>query len=225
MKRPTAWGWCAAAGLFAFAAVTALRVAMAKLGCASPEVPDPVLMLEFARSPADVMAMLAPCPGPMRHAQQVGLWIDTLGFVPGYTLFLVTAGFAIRRPTATLAMAFAILAALSDEAENALLLAILGAPVPPVALFGPLAIAVPAKFALLSVAEMLIGGALLRSGLTFRIAGLAMIAGGAVSLPMLFIEPRGGLMTGGHTLALVALLVAALVAALRPALAPGRTEA
>lgn len=126
---------------------------------------DPILAFEMARSPGAVAALFPEnCRATLMEAQRRGLLIDTFGFIPVHTAFIIvsaigagTAGFASTRRLATYALVLTIFAAASDLIENGRMLAILNGLPGTQNEIDILAFAARAKFVLLGGALMLIG--------------------------------------------------------------------
>lgn len=187
-------------------------------GCGSVGEAGPILSLELARDAADAARLLG--GDACRDAQRTGLWLDVIGFIPAYTLFIVIAARALfgEAPRlARIAIAATIGAALADYVEDALLFDAIDAMAISFALLRTMVVT---KFALLAFAELVLGVALVRGGAwPGRIVGAAIGAGAAVALATLAIDPYARWMFAGNALALAALLAIALLAAFRPALA------
>lgn len=214
------WRWAAlfAAGTFIlmmrFPAIPGLHA------CAVAT--DPIVALELARAPAAVAALFpAPCARTLIFAQTQGLRLDTFGFIPVYTAFLIVSAIAARksvgpslRPVAGLAIVFTLLAATADLVENSRVFAILGG------LPGTdrdiliLSIAARAKFILLGVALPLLGLLHLKALGWRRWLGLGSVVGAPIAAIAVFIDPD--LIAAGASLAWFSLLGFALSCAIRP---------
>jgi len=163
-----------------------------------------------------------PCADRLAVAQIDALLLDMFAFIPAYAAFLTLGARALwaRWPRLALAAIGAMLAAaLLDELEDLILRELVTSWQSPMALFEPLFWTVRPKFALLGVGEMLLGVLMLRRARLTRIAAVPMLAGGAISLALLFAGPHDPWMMKAHTFAWTALLVVALIAAVRPTLA------
>lgn len=182
---------------------------------------DPIVALELARGPAAVAALFpARCAGVLLSAQTQGLWLDTFGFIPVYTAFLIVSAMAVEksggrslRPLARSAVAFTLLAAASDLIENSRIFVILGnLPGTDRDIF-ILFIAARAKFVLLGVALPLLGLLCLKVRGWRRWLGLGAITGGPIAAIAVFID--ADLIAVGASLAWFSLLGFALVCAIR----------
>ncbi|MCW3836613.1 hypothetical protein ACFQ1E_09675 [Sphingomonas canadensis] len=185
--------------------------------CGTSGGAEPVLSLEFARDAGEAARLTA--AAACRGAQRSGLWLDMLAFIPAYGLFVLLTARAVRGaapPLALAASAAIVAAAAADVVENLLLFETLEPGAISFALLGTM---VRAKFALIALAEMMLGAALLwRGALPGRAAGAVAAAGGLLSAVLLAADPLNPNMIGGSALALMALLAAAVTGAFRPAL-------
>jgi hypothetical protein len=175
----------------------------------------PILAFELARTPADVAALFGDgaCRASLMGAQNAGLWLDALGFIPSYTLFLVLAAIATSRGWAKRAIvAMLHIAALSDEIEGVFMWRIMGnLPGSPAQLHG-LSWAVHVKFALLAIGTTLIGLELIRAfKLWPMLFGLIIAIGGGAAIYGFWLLPNA-MMMAGFTFAWFAILVTAIVA-------------
>jgi hypothetical protein len=175
----------------------------------------PILAFELARTPGDVAALFGSgaCRATLVGAQNSGLWLDALGFIPSYTLFLVLAAIAASRGWAQRAIvAMLLIAGLSDEIEGVLMWRIMGdLPGTPAQLHG-LWWAVHIKFGLLAIGTTLIGLALLgKFKLWPMLFGLIVTVGGAAAIYGFWSLPNQ-MMMAGFTYAWFAILVTAIVA-------------
>jgi hypothetical protein len=87
---------CVLAGLVAFACSFAFGKIPGLVACgtfAGSGQLGPILAFELARTPGDVAALFGSgaCRASLIDAQNTGLWLDALGFIPSYTAFLVLA--------------------------------------------------------------------------------------------------------------------------------------
>ena len=215
MTPRTAWRGCAAAGIVAFICSASFGRIPGMVACGPDAVINPIIAFEFARTPADIIALFGsePCTATLVAAQKTGLLLDALGFIPFYTAFLILAAIAAgsQRRIQMAMIAIFLVAAVSDQIEGGLLYAILrdlpGTP----ALFGLLWWAVHVKFALLALGTF--GFSVLFAGRS-RLGGPfgAIIGfGGLIALYGLVTSAHDRMMTG-FLLAWVSLLIVALIA-------------
>jgi hypothetical protein len=175
----------------------------------------PILAFELARTPSDVAALFGSgaCRAALVGAQNIGLWLDALGFIPSYTAFLVLAAIASSRGLAQRAIvAMLLIAGVSDEIEGIFMWRIMGdLPGTPAQLHG-LWWAVHIKFALLAIGTTLIGLALIRAfKLWPMLFGMIVAIGGGAAIYGFWMLPNA-MMMAGFTYAWFALLVTAIVA-------------
>jgi hypothetical protein len=217
--RPrTAWRLSVLAGLIAFACSFAFGKIPGLVACgtfAGSGQLGPILAFELARTPGDVAALFGSgaCRATLVGAQNIGLWLDALGFIPSYTAFLVLAAIAASRGWAQRAIvAMLLIAGLSDEIEGVFMWRIMGdLPGTPAQLHG-LWWAVHVKFALLAISTTLIGLELIRAfKLWPMLFGLIIAVGGAAAVYGFWILPDA-MMMAGFTYAWFAILVTAIVA-------------
>lgn len=229
MSSATAWRLCAVAGIATLVASMAFGRIAGLTPCGPSGGAGAILALELARSPEAVAALFGsePCTARLLAAQRLALWLDMLGFIPAYTAFLALAAWALRtfgKQFALATVAVFMIAGLCDQIEGVVMFRILGTLPGAPDLFGPLFWAVRTKFALLGLGELLLALLLLRGRWPARIAAAPVMAGGAVSLWLLFADPHLPLMMKAHSYAWAALLLLALVAAIRPALVKAPQE-
>jgi len=217
--RPrTAWRLSVLAGLIAFACSFAFGKIPGLIACgtfAGSGQLGPILAFELARTPGDVAALFGSgaCRATFVSAQNTGLWLDALGFIPSYTAFLVLAAVAASRGWAQRAIvAMLVIAGLSDEIEGVSMWQIMdnlpGTPGQLDALWW----AVHIKFALLAIGTTLIGLELIRAlRLWPMLFGLVVTVGGAAAVYGFWSLPNA-MMMAGFTYAWFALLVTAVVA-------------
>lgn len=218
-----AWQACAAAGLatlvisFSFGRIAGLAP------CGPTGGAGAIIAFELVRNAQDLAALFGsePCTSRLIAAQREALWLDMLGFIPAYTLFLLGAVVALRRVSLGLALVafncFMFAGAL-DEIEGLIMFKLLADLAGTERLFDGLFWTVRPKFAFLGLGEILIGLMLWRGTVVAKLAAGALLAGGMVSLWFLFTDPHNPVMMRGHSIAWTALLVAALGGAVRPAL-------
>jgi hypothetical protein len=175
----------------------------------------PILAFELARTPGDVAALFGggACRATLVDAQVKGLWLDALGFIPSYTLFLVLAAVAASRGRARRAIvAMLLIAGLSDEIEGLIMGRIMGNLPGTPGQLDALWWAVHIKFGLLAIGTALIGLELIRA---FRLwpmlFGLVVAVGGAAAVYGFWTLPNA-MMMAGFTYAWFAILATALVA-------------
>lgn len=217
------------AGLATLIASTAFARIAGLQPCGPSGGAGAVIALELVRSAADVLALFGsePCTSRLIAAQREALWLDMLGFIPAYSIFLLAAAVALRKASLGLALVtfnlFMIAGAL-DAVEGLVSFKLLANLPGTEKLFTGLFWTVRPKFAILGLGEILLALMLWRGAPISKIAAGAMLAGGLVSLRFLFSNPHDPAMMKGHAIAWGALLIVALAGALRPTLvAPGNT--
>lgn len=126
----TAWRWAAlgaAATIFigmSFGMVPGIDA------CGPPSGAGPWATFQTIASVADVRAMIRPdCAATFVPALRMSMWLDSLAFIPAFTLLLSAVVIAIRPPRWLLIGTLIILAggAIADQLEGFSLLAILNA--------------------------------------------------------------------------------------------------
>ena len=215
MTPRTAWRGCAAAGIVAFICSASFGRIPGMVACGPDAVINPIIAFEFARTPADIIALFGsePCTTTLVAAQKTGLLLDALGFIPFYTAFLILAVIAAgsRRRVQMAVIAIFMVAAVSDQIEGGILYAILrdlpGTP----ALLGALWWAVHVKFALLALGTIGIAEILARGRRLSRLFAGFIAMGGLLALTGLMTMPSSWMMTG-FLLGWVSLLIAAFIA-------------
>ena len=218
MRPRTAWRLCVLAGLIAFACSWTFGKIPGLVACgtfAGSGQLGPILAFELARTPADVAALFgaSACRATLVGAQNTGLWLDALGFIPSYTLFLVLAAIAASRGRVQRAIvAMLLIAGLSDEIEGVFMWRIMAdLPGTPPQFHG-LWWAVHVKFGLLAIGTTMIGLALIRTlRLWPMLFGLVVTVGGAAAIYGFWSLPNA-MMMAGFTYAWFAILVTAIVA-------------
>jgi hypothetical protein len=222
LTRWSAWRWCAVAGL----ATLAVSVMFGRVPGLTPcgvsgdygtGGSSAVIALELVRSAADVTALFGsePCAGRMIAAQRQALWLDMLGFIPAYLVFLLSAVVALRRASlgiALVAFNLIMIAGALDFIEGLILFKLLAALPGDERIFTGLFWTVRPKFALLALGEVMLALMLWRGALVAKVAAGAMAAGGVVALVYLFRSPHDPAMMKGHSVAWGALLVMAVIA-------------
>lgn len=187
IRRLTIWQWC---GL-AFVAVVAIIAAMLRidgLHACQPQG-DPILQFELVKTPGEVAALFpSACSAQAGMAQARGLWLDSLAFIPAYGAALILALLALgqdapaRRGFARAGVLLVLVAIAYDQWENSRLLAVLASLPGDQATIDQLVAAPRIKFALLGVVEGMAGWLILGLGGWRRLAGLAAMGGGALTL-------------------------------------------
>ncbi len=213
MSERLAWMLCLAAGLVLVGLTILLGGVEGMRACDGGTALDPMIRFEWVRSVTDVQALFGdePCRSTLAAAMDRANRIDIFAYIPTFTLFQLLAAWALRgagRRIALTASVAAIVAALCDQAEDQILLAITAALPGEQGQIDLLFWLVRVKFALLAFAAACIGLLLVRARDATRWHGLAMIGAAAVALAGLA-EPR--LLTAGIGLAWAALLFAAVI--------------
>lgn len=119
----TIWRWAALAGLATIAISIAFGMIPGIHACGLPG--EPILNFEFVKSPSDVAALFPDhCRAEHVAAQRHGLWLDSMGFIPVYSAFLILSLVALRRESgnasrlAGAGIVLTLAAALSDQIEG-----------------------------------------------------------------------------------------------------------
>ena len=218
MRPRTAWRLCVLAGLVAFACSFAFGRIPGLVACGTYNGSSqlgPILAFELARTSRDVAALFGSgaCRTAFAGAQDTGLWLDALGFIPFYTLFLVLAAIAASRGRFRRGLVAILLAAgLSDEIEGVIMWRIMAALPGTPGQLDALWWAVHVKFALLALGTTAIGLALLaKFKLWPMLFGLVITVGGAAAVYGFWTSPNT-MMMAGFTYAWFALLATAIVA-------------
>lgn len=218
MRPRTAWRLSVLAGLIAFACSSAFGRIPGLIACGTYDGAGqlgPILAFELARTPADVAALFGSgaCRATFIGAQDTGLWLDALGFIPSYTLFLVLAAIAASRGRFQRGLiAILLVAGLSDEIEGVIMWRIMAALPGTHAQLGALWWAVHIKFGLLALGSAAIGLALLgKFKLWPMLFGLIVTVGGGAAVYGFWTLPNP-MMMAGFTYAWFALLATAIVA-------------
>jgi hypothetical protein len=221
--QSSAWRWCALAGLIALAVAVAMLTVPDMVPCGPPRGTQAVVVLELARSPAEVAALFGaePCSERSVVAQRKALWLNMLGFIPAYAVFLLLGIVALRRLNLGLALvAFQLvtIAVTLDGLSGVIQFHILRQLPGTERLLTGLFWTARPKFALLGLAEVAIALLLWRGGALAKMASRATMGGAAVSLTLLFVKPHDPKMVQAHAIAWLALLAFAIVATIRPGL-------
>jgi hypothetical protein len=217
----TIWRWAALVGLLAMAISIGFGQIPGILACSLNG--DAILNFEFVQTPSEVAALF---PGNCRiehvAAQRHGLWLDSLGFIPSYSAFLIlsllglqTEASGVARRIARTGIVLTLIAAICDQFEGIQLFHILGELPGTQSTINWLVPAVRTKFGLLALVVMLVGWLHLQMPGWRKPAGAIIVIGGLWSLVGLFIE-RGWLLQGSAVAWLV-LLVTNIILATRKA--------
>ena len=230
MRPRTAWRLSVLAGLVAFACSWAFGRIPGLVACGTFHGAGqlgPILAFELAKTPGYVAALFGAgtCRATFVAAQDAGLWLDALGFIPSYTLFLSLAAIAASRGRAQRAIvAMLVIAGLSDEIEGVIMWRIMAALPGTHAQLDALWWAVHIKFALLALGTTAIGLALLgKFRLWPMLFGLVVAVGGAAAIYGFWTLPNATMMAG-FTYAWFALLATALVASFAAGLFGSRSS-
>ena len=181
----------------------------------------PIIAFELARTPEALMALVGaePCTSRFAAAQREALWLDMLGFIPAYTVFLIAAVVALRKASLGLALVafnLFLFAGALDAIEGLVMFKILanfpGTP----HLFDGLFWTVRPKFAFLGLGEILLALMLWRGPLAAKLGAGVLLAGGLIALRYLFAAPHDPVMMKAHSIAWTALLALACIGAVRP---------
>lgn len=212
----TIWRWAALAGLATIAISVAFGMIPGIHACGLPG--EPILNFEFVKSPSDVAALFPDhCRAEHVVAQRHGLWLDSMGFIPVYSAFLILSLVALRRESgnasrlAGAGIVLTLIAALSDQIEGIQLFTLLDTMPGHHSTIDILVPAVRIKFALLAIA-IGIAAALhfLQPG--WRKVPAAVMALGALMSLAGLIGDRALLMQGGTISWLTLFLTNALLA-------------
>lgn len=182
----TIWRWAALAALGVIACLVGFSNIPGIGSCGGSG--DPILAFEFVRSPAEVSALFPPsCRAEAVAAQRNGLLLDGLAFIPIYSAFLILSLVAVRREgrgdkVAGVAIVAVIVAAVFDQFEGLQLWRILSGFPGTDDMVTLLMSAVRGKFALLSLAVIVIGWLHLRVGGWRMASGAVMILASLWSL-------------------------------------------
>ncbi|CAN5437956.1 hypothetical protein BH10PSE14_BH10PSE14_25210 [soil metagenome] len=182
---------------------------------------DAILAFEFVTSPDDVARLFpASCRAAQAAAQYRGLALDSFGFIPIYSSFLILCLLALRddrraggRGLVRTAIGMTLLAAACDQFEGVQLYRLLGNLPGDQHIINLLMPAVRIKFALLALVTVAIGGLFFRRGGWQVVVALGLVAGSVVSLVGLF--GNRALVTQGNVLAWLVLIIVTLANAAR----------
>jgi hypothetical protein len=215
----TIWRWAALVGLVALAISIGFGQIPGIHACSASG--DAILNFEFVKTPAEVAALF-PDNCRIEHvaAQRHGLWLDSLGFIPAYSAFLILSLVGLRTEDSRFAqrmtgtgIVLTLIAALCDQFEGIQLFRILGDLPGTQSTINLLMPAVRIKFGLLALVIVLIGWLHLHMPGWRKAAGAIIAIGGLWSLAGLFIE-RDWLLQGSAA-AWLMLLVANIILASR----------
>ena len=218
MSSRTAWILCLVAGVVLVALTILMGAAGGVRACDGVTSPDAMIRFEWVRTVDEVRTLFGeePCRSSLAAAMDRMNRIDVLAYIPTFTLFQVFAALALRgsgRGVAMAAIGAAVVAAICDQWEDQILLAITGALPGEQPMIDRLFWLVRIKFALLAFAAACLGLLLARSRGATRWLGMAMILGAVIALAGLA-QPQ--LLTPGIALAWAALLIAAAIRVVRP---------
>ncbi len=218
MRPRTAWRLCVLAGLAAFACSWGFGTIPGLVACGSYPGGGPysaVLSFEFARTPADIAALFGSgdCRTTLLGAQSTAQWLDSLGFIPTYTAFLVLGAIAVARGWARQAIVAGLLVGgLADEIEGVIMWRIMAYLPGTQGQLDALWWAVHVKFALLALGTAAIGLALVQTWRLWpMLFGLVVTVGGGAAVYG-FANLPNAVMMAGFTYAWFALLATAIVA-------------
>ena len=218
MSERLAWSLCLAAGVLLVALTLLIGGVEGMQACDGVKSLDPMIRFEMVHNVDDVRALFGSeaCSSTLARAMDDVNRIDTLAYIPTFTVFQLLAAWVLRgsgRGIAIAVAAAAIIAAVCDQTEDQILFAITASLPGDQAQIDLLFWLVRVKFALLAFAAGCLGLLLARRGGMTRWHGYAMILAAAVALAGQ-IEPR--LLTAGIGLAWAALLFAAALQVVRP---------
>lgn len=216
----TYWRWSA---LFAVAAMAIMASFAAIDGMSACGGGDPIFAFEMVRTPQDVKDLFPDtCRAVHAEAQRKGLWLDIALFVWVYSAFLISGLLALKQeggaPASGLvkiAIAAAVIAALADQFENAMLLKILDTLPGTQRDIDWLYAAPRLKFALLGVVTVLAGWLHWQRPGWRKIVGALAILGGLWS--NIGLISRHEWVLTGMTLGWLALAMAAFILCFRAA--------
>lgn len=218
----TIWRWAVLAGLVALTISIAFGRIPGINACGLPG--EPILNFEFVRTPVEVAALFPDgCRAEHVVAQRKGLWLDAMGFIPSYTVFLLLSLLGLRREGGSAAakltgpaMAMALVAALCDQFEGIQLFRLLADLPGTQSTIDLLMPAVRTKFGLLAIVVTLVGWLHFQRSGWRRIAGAAIALGGLWSFSGLFFE-RHWLLQGSALAWLILLGTNVVLAVRKPA--------
>lgn len=217
MSERLAWRLCLVVGLVLVGLTLLIGSVEGMRACDGSAALDPMIRFEWVRTVDEVRALFGaePCRSTLAGAMDGANRIDIFAYIPTFTLFQLFAAWALHRwgrHVALTAAAAAIVAAVCDQAEDQILLAITASLPGEQGQIDMLFWLVRVKFALLAVAGACLGLLLTRRTGATRWLGIAMIVGAAVALVG---QAAPQLLTPGIALAWTALLIAALISVVR----------
>lgn len=212
MEERILWRWAAALGVIALLISRGFDLFHGLAQCVPTK--NSILFFEYARIPADAARIIA--SQTCSAAQMSALWYDGLAFIPAYGAFLVLTALAAGGKLKWPAVAAILLGCVCDEIEGFTLASILNHLPGEPSHYAILVPAVRAKFLLLGLGSLLIGGTLIRRRNWLMIPGAIVIAGSALALVSVFDDTRAmTLMMLGFVVAWVVLVLTNLIMAFR----------
>lgn len=212
MEERILWRWAAALGVVALLISRGFDLFQGLEACVPAK--NSILFFEYARVPADAARVIA--NDTCRAAQMAALWYDGLAFIPAYGAFLLLTALAAGGNLKWPAVAAVLVACVCDEIEGLTLAGILNALPGEPSHFAILVPVVRAKFLLLGLATLLIGGTLIRRRTWLIMPGAIVIAGSALALVSVFDDARAmTFLMLGNAVAWLALVVTNLIMAFR----------
>ena len=213
----TIWRWAALVGFVALAISVGFGQIPGIHACGLAG--DAILNFEFVKTPSEVAALFPDnCRTEHVAAQRHGLWLDSLGFIPAYSAFLIlslvglqTEGASHARQIAGTGIVLTLVAALCDQFEGIQLFRILEDMPGTQSTIDLLMPAVRIKFGLLALVIMLIGWLHLQRPGWRKAVGAIIVIGGLWSMAGLFIE-RDWLLQGSAVAWLILLLTNIILA-------------
>lgn len=211
MEERILWRWAAALGVIALLISRGFDLFHGLASCVPSK--NSILFFEYARVPADAARIIA--NDTCSAAQMSALWYDGLAFIPAYGAFLVltalAAGGKLKWPT----VAAVLVACVCDEVEGLTLAGILNHLPGEPSHYAILIPAVRAKFLLLGLASLLIGGTLVRRRNWLIAPGAVVIAASALALVSVLDDQRMQIMMLGFAVAWPVLVLTNLIMAFR----------
>jgi hypothetical protein len=212
MEERILWRWAAAIGVLALIVSRGFDLFHGLQACMPAK--NSILFFEYARIPADAARIIA--NDICRTAQMNALWYDGLAFIPSYGAFLVLTALAAGGKLKWPAVAAILVACVCDEIEGFTLASILNHLPGEPSHFAILIPVVRAKFLLLGIGTLLIGGTLIRRRNWLIIPGAIVIAGSALALVSVMDDARAmTLMMLGFAVAWAILVLTNLAMAFR----------
>jgi hypothetical protein len=215
-----------AAGVIGFAVWFGGAIPNATCTGSLPRGVSALLAYQFARTPADILAVFGPADDPCRALMIAAMdranRVDLFAFIPTYTAFLACFFLALWRPSAPAAVRVGLSAVIAvaafDVLETATQLHITNTlPGSSLSLM-LLVIGGRGKFLGLAVVSTCAGWMMLRRGkIVSRVAGVICIAAAAMVVVGVVSGPARAALSAGGGIAWIVMLVYALQAALRRA--------